>query len=121
MMGNEGGEARQAALKGKFGDIMAKLATEQELAQKYAGGISATMDTNAAAAASSIPGLRAAEDKAKRASEDAAIVKKNTADRAAYDAAWARDTEKFRRTRGNQIQRTYAPPESTMLPVYPAS
>lgn len=121
MMGAEGGGDRAEALQGKFGGLMAQLRAEQDQAAKYGTGQADAVSERAAAAAGSLPGLRAAEDAAKRSSEDTATVAKNNAERAAYDKAWAAANTKLRARRGNQIQRTYSPPESAMLPVYPAS
>lgn len=122
LMGAEGGDQRRGALQSKFGTIMKQLQDEQQAAQAYGTQQADARDADALSWAQKLPELQDNETRlSKRAAEEAAIAAKNNKARSDYDTAWRKENQKFNKKRGNQIQRSYQPPESDQVPFYPAS
>lgn len=121
LMNNEGGQAREAKVKGKFGTLLDQLRAEQQATQQYGTQQAGVVAGNASRYGAMVPELRQSEALAKRAAEDRALQDRNNAAREQYDQQWAARTRRFQNRRGNQLQAAYRPPESEVLPFYPAS
>lgn len=121
LMNGAGGGQRADALRGKYGNLLDQFNATASNAASTAQAYERDITGRAQALAGKVPELRRREALIKRQKEDAALAARNDAARAAFDAEWERRTNKFKRTRGNQLQAAYDPPVSEELPFYPVS
>ena len=116
-----GGTARSIALKGKYGNLLEQFGVAARDAADFASKQEGDIGAEAARLAGKAPEARQQEALAKRAAEDRALWQRNEARRAAYEREYAARNARFRSRRGNEIQAAYQPPDSEVLPFYPAS
>lgn len=121
LMGAAGGNDQRAKLQAKYAGLGDELRASQTISRANAGSMEDRIREEALRLAGRAPQLRQEEAVARRRREEQAIVDANNKARDNYDRDWNLRNDLLRRRRGNEIQASYQPPESEMLPFYPVS
>lgn len=121
LMARAGGNERRANLTRQYGSLGDELRAEQTKAGMMGQQAGDYIAQLAAMFGAQAPELFQREAVEKRRREDAELRARNEEARRKYDEEWNARTNRFKRTRGNELQASYAPPESEMLPYYPVS